>query len=589
MITDLEHDVHSLYDQSQSQSQQPHHNSYRENSNSNSNNDENTSTSTSTSTAAASTAASTATTNNHNDDQTHDQLEILSLLNDKVLQLQTIYEMHRVNAILETMNNHNNELDEQQQQHQQQQPRRHEIDVEEKEQKVEEEEEKLQKQQLLLNKQQQFITSSTNETCLLCTQSFPMDHKKYYNHHQYYEYFTCCGNAICKSCFDTFVIKQEEAVVVVEHQNYNHVSTECKALLHNRVCPFCTKPWPQNEFDDSQRILQLAQKGHGWAQIEIAKRFEHGMGVEPSEEMAAAWFSKAAREGNACGQYHIGRFLKWGLIGVSYLVGGDGGEEVEEERGGRYGGHDDDDDDDDDDDKLSYQLAKQYYEKAAIQGHAKAQHDLATLLLDECELKQDDCVCDDALHWYTLSLLQHCDEAYYSLGNLYLMKGKMKVDKLEKAFDFGRAVYWLKQSAEKGSNRGQMLLGLALLENAKNLYGNNICDYTCAGFNIVPQVFYWLRKSSFNGSLDAGTRLINYQNVHLKQCACCHKTGECKWRKCEYCYGVSYCSESCMTNDWEAGHKIDCYEDPLMSTKNAIQGLSLSNHSTKIEIKLEIK
>ena len=183
---------------------------------------------------------------------------------------------------------------------------------------------------------------------------------------------------------------------------------------------------------------------------------------------------------------------------------------------------------------------------------------------------QNEYYYDQAIYWYTLSLLQGYDEALYALGNLYLMKGKNSSHhQFNKALDLGCAIYWLRQSAEKGLARGQMLLGMALLENTKNIYGSNLFQYTCSGYNIVPEVFFWLRKSASNGELDAGTRLKNCQNVHLKQCAYCHQTGDLlQWKKCDRCCGVSYCSSICQKKDWEGGHSHDCYEDPLIQTSS---------------------
>ena len=436
---------------------------------------------------------------------------------------------------------------------------------------------------------------SDSKVCRLCSQPFSKPTR--YDEH-FCEYFTCCGKPICKSCHVTYVSshdyhhdnnafyiddafhehelknllsnesyeRKEEKKDELDHDNTNlitikkmKVSTSplsqqqnYEELLKNHQCPFCKEPWSKDEFEDSQRILKLAEKGISWAQVEIARRYEHGMGVEPCEELASKWFHVAAEQGDPCGQYNVGRFHKWGIgnssCSCTFSFDSSTSSALESESQLENG----------------LQLAKQYFEKAAKSGHAKAQHDLATMLVDSCETAQDDCLCDDALHWFTLSLLQGCDEALYSIGNLYLTKGKMKKDKLERAYNFGRALYWLRQSAEKGLARGQMLFGMALLENAKNVFGDNLFHYTCSGFNVVPQVFHWLRKSASNGELDAGTRLKNCQNLHLKQCAFCHKTGDLQWRKCQRCYGVSYCSKICQDKDWKNGHKHDCYKDPLM-------------------------
>jgi len=408
--------------------------------------------------------------------------------------------------------------------------------------------------------------AAAEEQCLLCKHYIKLS--SLYDK-RYYEYFTCCGKMICKQCHHRFVVRDENDSLsdlnldIKTNNNHAHSddSNSDKTMMSNRIdyqedistpaseltkvaskyelllkqskCPFCEERWAEDEFTDSKRLLKLAEKGRSWAQVEIATKYEYGMGIEPCEDLAAKWYNLAAEQNDANGQYHLGRFYKWGIIG-------------------------------DHDDK-SKQIAKQYLLPSAQKGHARAQHDLALILVDECEKNIESDSCQKALHFFTLSILNGCDEALCSIGNFYVMKAKMKDDKLERAFDFAKALYWLRQSAEKGLARGQMSYGMALLENAKNLYGSDLFDYTCTGFNVVPEVFYWLRKSSFNGELCAGTRLINCQNVHLKQCASCHKVGDLQWKKCSRCCGVSYCSESCQAKDWERGHKYDCYEDPLCS------------------------
>jgi TPR repeat protein len=469
------------------------------------------------------------------------------------------------------------------------------------------------------------ITTTTTEPtrCSLCLQ--PIKKRIQYDDRTY-EYFTCCGESVCKSCHVIYVSSHDnndddDLLDDYDIPDFNHdfistsnstiptttttsatttnnsdvtirtkvevqtqtqkktkkaiISSQYEKLLNEHKCPFCQEPWSKDEFIDSQRILKLAEKDtkkntNCWAMVEIARRYEHGMGIEPNEELAAKWFTTAAELGDASGQYNIGRFYKWSYTNMSDI-------DMEMNTNMDTSTNENDPESSDllsqESQSQQEKTAKQFFMKAANQGHAKAQHDLATILVNEYETQQDDCSCEEALHWFTLSLSQGYDEALYGLGNLYLMRGKMKTNKIEKAFEFGRALYWLRQSAEdeKGLSRGQMLLGMALLENAKNAYGSSLREYTCSGFNIVPEVFYWLRKSSHNGELDAGTRLKNCQNVHLKQCAFCHKTGDLNWKKCNRCCGVSYCSEECQDKDWVGGHKHDCLEDPLVS----MEGTSL--------------
>ncbi|MEM7280308.1 MAG: tetratricopeptide repeat protein [Pseudomonadota bacterium] len=59
--------------------------------------------------------------------------------------------------------------------------------------------------------------------------------------------------------------------------------------------------------------------------------------------------------------------------------------------------------------------AKDLYQKAANQGSAQAQHNLATLFWEFEEFKDE----PSAIHWYTQAVAQHYAPSYYKLGEIY--------------------------------------------------------------------------------------------------------------------------------------------------------------------------
>jgi TPR repeat protein len=281
--------------------------------------------------------------------------------------------------------------------------------------------------------------------------------------------------------------------------------------------------------------------------------------------------------------------------------------------------------------------AKKYLILSAAQGNALAQHDLAMLLVDEfgdsygdadagagagADADADDTNdLQEALHLYTLSLLQGYEESIHSISKLFIAQADKESDTLKRAYHYGSALYWLRTSNHNSQTcssdnyggghhhyhsninmaRGQMMLGKVLLLNARNTYG--LDSYTRSGFNVVPEALYWYRTSAFNGELDAGTRLKNLHCRYLKKCSYCQnvkkdtdnsnaqqeqKQQQIIMIKCSRCSGASYCSSECQQKDWEAGHKFDCYSGPS-NKHGACAGIGVSvsvaeEHVVKLQI-----
>lgn len=49
----------------------------------------------------------------------------------------------------------------------------------------------------------------------------------------------------------------------------------------------------------------LAEAGHAWSQYNLAGMYEHGVGVEQSNETAAKWYLLAAKQGNGLAETRL--------------------------------------------------------------------------------------------------------------------------------------------------------------------------------------------------------------------------------------------------------------------------------------------
>ena len=99
-----------------------------------------------------------------------------------------------------------------------------------------------------------------------------------------------------------------------------------------------------------QALAPLAAKGDAKAQVYIGVMYYNGQGVKESNKEAFNWFQKAAKQGNAQGQYELAQMYIFGF-GVP-------SNETEP-------------------DKKAIDL----YTKAANQGHADAQYELGVLYI----------------------------------------------------------------------------------------------------------------------------------------------------------------------------------------------------------------
>jgi uncharacterized protein len=140
----------------------------------------------------------------------------------------------------------------------------------------------------------------------------------------------------------------------------------------------------RKDYPVALRLLEpLARAGNPLAQLRLGLLHYHGHGVRESDVLALQWFERAARQGLAEAQFHLGNMYAYGLA--------DPGRDVDTSR-----------------------IAAQWYFEAARQGHAEAQYSLGILFLTGTGVVQNQA---EAIRWITQAAAQgHADAAAYLKG-----------------------------------------------------------------------------------------------------------------------------------------------------------------------------
>ncbi|MFZ2650168.1 MAG: tetratricopeptide repeat protein [Burkholderiaceae bacterium] len=140
----------------------------------------------------------------------------------------------------------------------------------------------------------------------------------------------------------------------------------------------------RKDYPSAIRLLEpLARSGNALAQLRLGLLHYHGHGVRESDAQALQWFERAAKQGLAEAQFHLGNMYAYGL--VDPLLGAD-----------------------------PNRLAAQWYFEAARQGHAEAQYSLGIMFLTGTGVVQDE---DEAARWIARAAAQgHADAAAYLKG-----------------------------------------------------------------------------------------------------------------------------------------------------------------------------
>jgi localization factor PodJL len=128
-------------------------------------------------------------------------------------------------------------------------------------------------------------------------------------------------------------------------------------------------------------LRAAALSGDGAAAYEVGMRFAEGRGVPRSNEEAALWLERAAKQGLAPAQFRLGGFYEKGL-GV----------------------------------KKNLATARDFYLAAANKGNGKAMHNLAVLYAEGIDGPAD---YTNASHWFREAADHGITDSQYNLGILY--------------------------------------------------------------------------------------------------------------------------------------------------------------------------
>ncbi|KAG0376456.1 hypothetical protein BGX24_007718 [Mortierella sp. AD032] len=154
-----------------------------------------------------------------------------------------------------------------------------------------------------------------------------------------------------------------------------------------------------------------ARLGDRDAQFALGELYDHGLGAVQSASQAFEWYKKAAGQGLVVTERVEG-------LRPTYLS----------------------------DDSF----AANWFQKAAVQGHATAQYNLGNMYYTGQEVKKD---YSKAFDWYLLAANQDHASASNSVGNLYCVGHG--VDQ-----DYSKAAFWYLKAAENGDEEAQNSLAV---------------------------------------------------------------------------------------------------------------------------------
>ncbi|KAG0248455.1 hypothetical protein BG011_010259 [Mortierella polycephala] len=160
---------------------------------------------------------------------------------------------------------------------------------------------------------------------------------------------------------------------------------------------------------------QAAKRGNATAQLALARIYEQGQGVEPSDVEAVTWYRKAADRGNAEAQFSLGRLY-------------DHGRGVKEDNAN----------------------AARWYRRAADQGQVDAQIKMGSWCSLGLGVEQSDV---EAANWYRKAALQGNATGQLNFGYMYHVGQGLEKDNV-------KAVAWYRKAAEQGGADAQLNLGV---------------------------------------------------------------------------------------------------------------------------------
>ncbi len=202
---------------------------------------------------------------------------------------------------------------------------------------------------------------------------------------------------------------------------------------------------PQDYKQAAAWYRKAAEQGDAEAQDNLGFLYHNGRGVPQDYTQAAAWYRKAAEQGYAEAQYNLGFLYNKGQ-GVPQ----------------------------------DYTQAAFWWRKAAVQGHAAAQSDLGSFYATGRGVPQD---YTQAVFWRRKAAEQGDAIAQSAMGLAYEFGHGVSQDHTQAAF-------WFRKAAEQGHAAAQRNLGMMYAE------GQGVPqDYTQAAF--------WYRKAAEQGNAQA--------------------------------------------------------------------------------------
>jgi TPR repeat protein len=190
----------------------------------------------------------------------------------------------------------------------------------------------------------------------------------------------------------------------------------------------------QNDERAAKLLHKAAEQGYVEAQYKLGLMYSKGDGVERKYWEATKWYSEAAEQGHAEAQYEMGRYYEEG--------GKDGQGEVKP--------------------RLKFEIppelypytyrriqgykeeAKEWYHKAAEQGHLQAQYKLGEVYYQEGQIRRSYEIFEEAAKWYRKAAERGHADAQYKLGKMH-HHYQQGVEQ-----NFEEATTWFLKAAEQG-------------------------------------------------------------------------------------------------------------------------------------------
>lgn len=200
--------------------------------------------------------------------------------------------------------------------------------------------------------------------------------------------------------------------------------------------------------------LSLAERGHNFAQQNIAKMYSTGKGVTKNDNEAVKWYKKAAEQGVPISQFTLGTLYSKGK-GV----------------------------------KKDNEQASIWFRKAAIQGHSPSQYNLALRYESGKGINKD---LKQSLYWHLKAAEQGLAESQYNLGMMYDQGVATDIDFVESA-------KWYLRAAEQGHPYAQ--------------YNISVTYYKGQGVDRdYESAFYWIYKYNEQTNWSALKQLNNIKD-----------------------------------------------------------------------------